>query len=551
MVPKKKSLESVKGEQQEALEQTFTELELGAEEILSKAKDSTVLAKSNGIKVKGNKKSLSQRNLRTIIAMMLVAALIGLTWFTVSLLPDSEEESSTTQTSSILVKKVDVANIEKINLYGSKANMVFYSTLEDVADYDGNASKQYVWALQGYDKNLIASSAVTAAADGIAVLYANRVMEQDQSQKSLYGFDKPTVKAEVIARKGSNYTLLIGDKAPDNSGYYATVTGDEKIYLVAETTVNNFNTTPEALADTSILSAPSIDDITKKTDKKYFDASSGELTTFESITISGTKYGKSAVITPIENNEFVNYNINLGSYSRYANAEIVDELFTLMTGGLFAMDTYALKPTDAQIKKYGLDKPEVNITIKYGTLSSSVKASYYDAENKYYAVMVGGRDAIYAVTSEALAMLEYGLTDYFYQFVFQDYVYSFKNITVKAPTKTYSFDIKHDSSDDSFTVKSGDKVLDDALFSAYYQYFLTLQPEVKDSYTDGPSSLTAVFTFKGSSKGALTMEFVKQSDRRYLLKIDGNAYGTVTSTAFDHLVNYAEYVMIDKGIPEP
>ena len=267
MVPKKKSLEAQNTEKTEALEQTFTELENDAEKIVSQAKDSTILNSTNGIKIKAKAKSLSKRNLRTIIALIVAAVLIGAAWFSVDFIPEKEDET-TQQSPSILVKKTAVADIEKINLYGSKANMVFYSTIEDVTDYDGNTSKEYVWALQGYEKNLIASSAITAAADAIATLYASRVMEQDQSQKALYGFNKPTAKAEVIVRKGENFTLLIGDKAPDNSGYYATVTGDEKIYLVTKTSVDNFNTTPEALADTSILSAPTVDDIVKKTDKK-------------------------------------------------------------------------------------------------------------------------------------------------------------------------------------------------------------------------------------------------------------------------------------------
>ena len=550
MVPKKKQIEPENNREEQSLEQTTTKTEQGAEENFEGAQKSTVLNQKNGIKIKTKSKSLSKRNLRTVIAMTVVVVLLVVGIFSVDFIPESED-STTSQTTSILVKKTATSDIEKINIYGTKANMVFLSTLQDVDDYEGNKTKDYVWSLQGYDENLMASSAITAAADAIATLYATRIMEQDQSQKALYGFNTPTVKAEVIMRKGENFTLLVGDKAPDNSGYYATVTGDNKIYLITETSVENFNTTPEALANTAILSAPTIDDIVKKTDKKYFDAQSGDLTTFESITVSGSKYEKTAVITPIEDNELVSYNINLGDYSRYANEETVGELFSLMTGGLFAADTYAVHPSKAQIKRYGLDKPEVNITVKYGSLSTVLKASLYDDENNYYAVMVNGKNAIYAVTAEALAMLEYSIEDYFYAFVFQDYIYSFKNITVKAPTKTYTFDIKHNTSNDTFAAKSGDKNVDDALLSAYYQYFTTLQPEVKDSYTDGPSSLTAVFTYKGSGNGSKTLEFVKQSGRRYLLKIDGHAMGTVTSTTFDHLVVYAEYVMTNKGIPEP
>ena len=378
-------------------------------------------------------------------------------------------------------------------------------------------------------------------------------MANDLSQKEAYGLDKPTVTAEVFMRKGKgeNYTFKVGDAAPDGSGYYASITGDNKIYLISAGTVNNFNKSPEEMANTVILNAPTLEDIVKKTDKKYFDEETGTLASFESIELSGPKYGKKVVITPVVDNEFVEYSIDLGEYSRYADPDVVDDMFSLMTNGLVAIDTYALAPTSAQIKKYGLDSPELFITIKYGSLSTHLEATMYDKENQYYAVKINDRDAIYAVTADALAMLQYGVEDYYYQFVFQEFLYKFKNMTVETPNKTYSFDIKHNSSDDSFTATSYGQEIDDSLLSAYYQYFLTLSPEVKGSYSNGETSLKATFTYKNTAKGKTVIELVKQTERRYAVRIDGHYLGIVTSADFDHLVVYAEYVMNNQGIPEP
>ena len=93
--------------------------------------------------------------------------------------------------------------------------------------------------------------------------------------------------------------------------------------------------------------------------------------------------------------------------------------------------------------------------------------------------------------------------------------------------------------------------MDDALLSAYYQYFLTLKPEIKQSYSNGETRLKATFTFKNTTKGQTVVELVKQTERRYLVRIDGNDLGIVNSSDFDRLVVYAEYVMNNKGIPEP
>lgn len=549
MVPEKKPIESVEGfeNSNDVLEPTLTE------EIVDAP---TILTDVNGMKTEKDKKvlPLTKRRFRTVIALLVaVVILVGGT-IGVSFIPEATDETTTTN-NTIKVKSIDTANIEKIVVNGEYGKLVFVSKLTSESKTESSDStigtSLYTWELEGYDQNLIASSAVNAAADNLASIYATRIMESDQSQKTIYGLDKPTVTAEVILREGENYTLTVGAESPDGSGYYACITGDPKIYLISAGTVNNFNTTPEKMANTVILTTPSIEDVVKKSDKKYYDEESGALASFDSIELSGPKYGKKVVITPIADNEFVQYSIDLGEYSRYADKEVVEEMFGLMTNGLVAIDTYALEPTVAEIKKYKLDSPELFITIKYGAMSTHLKAAMYDEKNQYYAVMMDDRNAIYAVTADALAMLQYDVEDYYYRFVFQEFIYKFKNITVETPEKNYSFDIKHNTSNDTFTASSNGQKVDDALLSAYYQYFLTLKPELKAEYTDGKASLKATFTYKNTANGQVVLELIKQTARRYLVRIDGNDLGIVNSTDFDHLVVYAEYVMNDIGIPEP
>lgn len=527
------------------------------ENIESDTEGSTVLTRENGMERKRDKSvlSLKKRRLRIVISLLVVIALLVGGIVGVGYIPEDADEG-VSNSPSISMKKTDTSKIEKIIVNGDYGKLVFVSTTEkntasesdtSSADY----SSTYSWELEGYDNSLISSSAINAAADNLASIYASRIMEENQENKSAYGLDNPKIYADVILNEGENYTLYIGDKSPDGSGYYAAVTNDPKIYLVSAGVVNNFNVSPESLANTVILNAPTVDDVSKKTDKKYYNEE-GTLSTFDTITLWGPKYGQKATISPIANNDFVQYSIDLGSYSRYADPDVVEDMFGLMTNGLVAIDTYALEPTDAEIKKYGLDNPELFINIKCGSFSVNLKAVMYDEENKYYAVMVDGLNAIYAVTADALDMLDYSLEDYFYQFVFQEYIYEFKNMTVDTGKKTYSFDIKHNTSDDSFTAKSNGKKIDDSLLSAYYQYFLVLSPEIKDSYNqNGEVALKATFTYKSSSKGQRVIELVKQTARRYLVKIDGNSLGVVNSADLDHLIVYAEYVMNNKGIPDP
>ena len=541
MVPEKKTIDTQN--EIEALEQTPT---VNDESLFEQeVKNSTVLTEKNGMERANDRKvrPLFERRFITIIALFvaIVVFVSGTICVNIFIKEETEEEQKTTD-STIVVKQTEAESIEKIIVNGSYGEVVFVSVK------DGST---YTWELRGYDKALVASSSVNAAANSLASITATRVMEEDQSKKSIYGLNKPTVVAKVFSRKGEDYTITVGDASPDGSGYYASVTGDPKIYLLSAGTVNNFNTSPEAMAETVIIPTQTIENVAKRSDKKYFDEETGSLATFDSIELSGPRYGQKAVITPIADNEFVEYNIDLGSYSRYADPTIVEEMFSITANSLVAIDTYALHPDEATIKKYGLAEPELSVAIKYGSTTISFKASMYDHEQLYYAVMVDGRDAIYAVTADALSMLQNDLEKYYYRFVFQEFIYKFKTMTVETPDKTYAFDILHNPSDDTFTARSNGVKVDDALLSTYYQYFLTLSPVVKPSYTDGEVALKATFNYNSESKGQVVIELVKQSARRYLVRINGNDYGIVNSSDYDHLVAYAEYVMIDKGIPEP
>lgn len=559
MVPEKKPIDEAL-EENNALEQSEAlEKEDVSEQLLEFDKNSTILTTENGMYSKKDLavKPLSVRRFHTVITLFVIVIVLILGSVVVGLLPE-QDSASEFENNTIYVKKISSENIKKIVINNPKGRLVLLSEKRETSSSQGGDAEDLyasstIWSLEGYDPTLIASSSVNAAADNIATIYASRIMEEDLSKKGLYGFNNPLITAEVFVQSGmgENYTLTIGASSPDGSGYYATVTGDNKIYLLSTTTVESFNKTPEELANAVIVETPTIENVPKKTDRKYFDEETGTIATYESIEISGTKYGKKVVITPIEDNQLVQCSINLGNYSRYADPTTVSEVFGIMTNSLVAMDTYVLNPSAADIKKYGLSSPEAIITIKCGSIVTTVRATMYDKKNQYYAVMVDGRNAIYAVTADALSMLNHNIEDFYYRYVFQDFIYTYKNIVIETPEKSYSFDIKHNTSNDTFTATSNGKQIDDALLSTYYQYFLVLSPEVSDSYPSGKTALKATLTYKNSSKAPRVIELVKISARRYLLKIDGFDMGTVTSVAFDPLVIYAENVMNNQGIPEP
>ncbi len=74
--------------------------------------------------------------------------------------------------------------------------------------------------------------------------------------------------------------------------------------------------------------------------------------------------------------------------------------------------------------------------------------------------------------------------------------------------------------------------------------------EKEDEYSNAAASYKATFTFHDSSREKMELQLVKQSDRRFLVVIGGQKMGLVSSSDYDALVTYLQYVLEGKQIPE-
>lgn len=495
------------------------------------------------------KKTISGKKRRRNIILILIAAAIVLgagVFAAVKFLPNVNSESEETTTPSIKIKEVTATDLRKITVKTKNKTLVFNGTLtESSTASSGEAEKTVAWSLEGYDPTLIADSSINAVADSCSALYATRQM----TDLSLdYGLNDPAVTVEVTLQNAAeNYTISFGSLSPDGSGYYTKVSGVEGVYLVAAGTVEKVNTTPEKLANTVIVTAPSKDDA-KSSESKYFGEDDTKLAGFDTITLSGSYYPNPITLTATSN-KMAKYQITVGSKVRYANEENTTAMLGILADGLVAIDTYKLAPTKADITAYGLDAPDAVVTLKYAENSVTVRAKLYDKEKNYYAVTVDGRNAIYAVTAEALSMLDKREADLYNQYAFLEYLKDFSNIKINAGGKDYSFDIAYDEKEEKMTVTSNGAAVDDSLLSAYYQYLVTLSPTENNESCAATAAYTAQLKPRDGSK-AFVIKLYKQSERRYMLEINGEKYGVISSSIYESLTNYVQYVMEGKGIPD-
>lgn len=551
ILPKKAPTESAAPAEGETLTEgeASTEKEPSAEGDANEPElqGSTIFTKSEP--AEKPKKTISGKKRRRNIILILIAAAIVLgagVFAAVKFLPNVNSESEETTTPSIKIKEVTATDLRKITVKTKNKTLVFNGTLtESSTASSGEAEKTVAWSLEGYDPTLIADSSINAVADSCSALYATRQM----TDLSLdYGLNDPAVTVEVTLQNAAeNYTISFGSLSPDGSGYYTKVSGVEGVYLVAAGTVEKVNTTPEKLANTVIVTAPSKDDA-KSSESKYFGEDDTKLAGFDTITLSGSYYPNPITLTATSN-KMAKYQITVGSKVRYANEENTTAMLGILADGLVAIDTYKLAPTKADITAYGLDAPDAVVTLKYAENSVTVRAKLYDKEKNYYAVTVDGRNAIYAVTAEALSMLDKREADLYNQYAFLEYLKDFSNIKINAGGKDYSFDIAYDEKEEKMTVTSNGAAVDDSLLSAYYQYLVTLSPTENNESCAATAAYTAQLKPRDGSK-AFVIKLYKQSERRYMLEINGEKYGVISSSIYESLTNYVQYVMEGKGIPD-
>ena len=115
----------------------------------------------------------------------------------------------------------------------------------------------------------------------------------------------------------------------------------------------------------------------------------------------------------------------------------------------------------------------------------------------------------------------------------------------------FNTEYNENAEDDKFTVTANNKKVDDDLFTAYYQHIVTLKPEAEENYIKSEPTYTATFKFTDTTRKDKTLTLSKQSDRRYLVTVDGIDMGIVSSSVYDHLVEYVDYILNGKEIPEP
>ncbi len=490
------------------------------------------------------------RMLKNIVSLVLaVAVLAGAAFAIIKFIPESDEGTSSIVSEDITVIDLEQKDVKSVTITRAESASTYISTIvEEEGSESGETTEKVEWSIEGIDSSLTETTSISMIMDTALNLSASRKIEKEDGAD--YGFAAPSYKVNIVGYDAANNVeLLVGNETPSASGLYATVDGGETVYLIDSADAQDFATPDEELSTSKIINAP------EQTDDNAAYFEEGELVLFDYITLSGKAYSRAMRFENNDDEDMASYVAFLMTEPsrRYADAELVSNLFTVAQNGLTGVCAYVYEPTSADIKTYGLDNPDIVLNIVYGTQTVSLKAT--KQQDGYFAVTAAGApNIIFKVAESSLSFAGSTAEDFTGATVFAEMITKLKKIEITTAEKTYVFDIENivseeEDKNDILNVYYEGKQLDSENFKNYYQYIVgATLTEVTFDKVSATSEYTVVTTREDG--GTATFTLAKQSDRRYYLEVDKAPVGFISTTYFEKLLNYLPLAAGDETVPE-
>src|SRR5690349_6141820 len=156
---------------------------------------------------------------RLLTASVLLAIFAGLFWW----LNKREASATKPPVTPATTKIVDVPQDQIQSLTVEK-------TGSEPIELKRTGSK---WSLTGPKALPADQDAASSLVSTFASLTADKVLEDKPASVEEYGLTKPSLSVTATKKDGKTVRLLVGDETPTNSGSYAELAGDPRVFLVA------------------------------------------------------------------------------------------------------------------------------------------------------------------------------------------------------------------------------------------------------------------------------------------------------------------------------
>lgn len=501
--------------------------------------ESTIFTSSPVREAKKKETKKSNKRMLAVISAALALCLIGGAIFAVdTFIPKSQTETSSTSTTSPVTPLSNI-KVKSVKVSAEGRETVYYTTIKKS---DASSAETAEWSVDGIDDALTESVIIASYMDTALRMQKMRNVEFDSEMD--YGFETPLYTVTVKGYdEADDFEYIIGKQLSDGSGYYGQ--SEEGVFVLSKEDVDILKKPAEEMSIATVFPAAS------GSDSVYF--SSGELGQFDTITVGGM--GKDKVVlekNPNDSTVSVIGSVMTSPAKRYANDELVDELFNIAKNGLDADYAYEYNPTAATLASYRLDNPDLYYKITFGDGEISFKASV--KELGYYAVIADNNpNIIFKVPAESITFADYEKEDYASPYVFLEMMSELGEVSFTSGGKTNVFDITYFEEEDAeqdFIIKVDGRTIESDVFIAYYDYLLGIELSEKTFKKESGESVLTVRAKYANGSGERVLKFVKYSERRYYVEADGTPVGFITSAYMEKLLDNLSLAVAGKEVPK-
>ena len=504
------------------------------DENVAKSED-TNAEETQEVKVIPKKKLLP----KIIAGLLCVAVLVGGTFAVIKLIPEKEEENTSSGFKTVEVLSLDGDKVSSVLVSNENGEFNFSKVTKD----DTNT-----WTLDGIDNDLLSSDKISSVVNGAFSIEAIRKITEKTEEQC--GIANSNLYAKITKDDGSVVMVTFGDNSPDNSGCYLKLS-DGDIFLVEDSVKTAFVFDSLYFAAADMISAVDSDGL-----DDYF--SDGKLTTLDTLTVSGKNYPTPLVITTNTDKSFSEYIPYKITSPQEHYADKIDGIFSVFSDGISADGAYSFDVSDTEIAKFGLNNPDLTLTIKLG--SKSFSRDFKLQEDGSYAAITTGGKFIYKVSDTGITEIANAdATKYYSSIICLFSIDKLDSFGITAEGKTYDFGIKKFEankektegvdSEDPYEITYGGKKIDCSSFQNLYKYVLTFGCfDFTTGETDKSSTVSLAFRFTDGD--LVTVDFEKAGDTKYQYSINGRPMGKIQSSKIDKLVKYTKKLVNGEKISE-
>jgi len=472
------------------------------------------------------------KSVKSIIALGSVLAVLGagmVCWKV--FMSDENSESASSDSSEAYGAGTQIIHnnpddINKIDISNSTGD--FSVVRQKKAEGENNT----LYTIENYEDLLLDTSKLWTLSNNTMDVKANSIVAEDCTDTAKYGFDDP-VTAVLHYDSGENVKFYIGDISPVSANTYFMLDGDNTVYTVSSSLVDNYRLSRNDFVSKTVLEDPPEDDypVVKSIKIQRDDLDYDILIEYDKKSDDNNNRGGTSAAHVMTEPLFSYLSVE-------RSIKVTNGLF-----GLNADDFYAVHPDENDIAEAGLKNPFCTVSFELEDKTKyklTMSESFTDDDGlKYHYLMLDGNNIIYKVSTESAVWGTIQLVDFTSKTVFGSNVWDINKMTVSAKGfDDIVFDCEGDSKE-NFKVQKNGSDFETERFRLFYSYLITapgeefaLGREVPDEEPEAVISITDEYLEK-----TYTVAFYSDTALKSLITVDGECRYICSKSYVDTLLD--------------